>query len=101
SLLVMNPLALAGIVAVPRALWRREQTRWSLVVAATLALFAATAVLAQLIPAFRQQNGEVLAVMVPVQIAVAFAIYRLSSPHDAVAPAPLPEEPQAESNVDG
>lgn len=101
SLLVMNPLALAGIVAVPRALWRREQTRWSLVVAVALALFAAAAVLAQLIPALRQQNGEVLAVMVPVQIAVAFAIYRLSSPHDAVAPEPLPEEPQAESNVDG
>ena len=77
NLLVVNPLSLIAAVVVPLALWRTHRTRTAAGVSTAIAVLSIAAVVLQLLPAFRQRNGLVLAVMVPVHIALAFAVYRL------------------------
>jgi hypothetical protein len=76
---VINPLALIAAVLIPMALWRNQRSRAAFGVASAIAVLSVAAVFLQFVPGFRQHNGLVLAVTVPVQIALAFAVYRLNS----------------------
>jgi hypothetical protein len=78
TLFVVNPLALFAAVLVPMALWRYQRSSAALGVASAIAILSSVAVLLQFVPGFRQHNGLVLAVAVPVHIALAFAVYRLN-----------------------
>jgi hypothetical protein len=77
TLLAMNPLAFVAMIVVPIALWRGLRTRVALGTTAGIALLATTAALLQLVPALRQESGELLAVVVPVQVALFLAVLRL------------------------
>jgi hypothetical protein len=77
TLLLINPLSLIAAVVVPLALWRTRPTRTAVGVSMAIAVLSLAAVVLQFIPALRQRNGLVLAVMVPVHVALAFAVYRL------------------------
>ena len=77
SLMALQPLLLVAAVAVPIALWRSHGTRTARNVSSVIALLSLMAVIVQLVPALRQSNGVVLAMVVPVHIAFAIAMMRL------------------------
>jgi hypothetical protein len=87
TLLVVNPLALVAAVVVPLALWRTQRTRTAAGVSTAIALLSVAAIFLQFVPALQQRNGLVLAVMVPVHVALAFAVYRLQHVADKSRPA--------------
>ncbi len=79
SLFLANPLALLAMIVVPIALWRRKRTAVSLLVATAIALFSVLAVLGQLLPSYEQNSGDVIAFVVPVNLILALAVYRMRS----------------------
>ncbi|MEO7521060.1 MAG: DUF4105 domain-containing protein [Gemmatimonas sp.] len=77
TLLQLHPLLLVASVAVPIALVRHARTRAALGVSAAIAALSLVGVLLQVIPALAQRSGVVLAVTVPVHVALAVAVWRL------------------------
>lgn len=77
TLLALQPLLLVAAVVVPLALARREPSRAALGISAVIALLSLCGVLAQLVPAWAQSSGVVLATVVPVHVAIAVAVWRL------------------------
>lgn len=77
TLLQLHPLLLLAAIAVPIALARHRQTRGALGVSVTIALLSLAGLLVRGIPALAQMNGVVLAVTVPVHVALAVAVWRL------------------------
>jgi hypothetical protein len=85
TLLQLHPLLLVAAVAVPIALLRHARTRAALGVSTTIAALSIIGVLLQVVPGLSQRSGVVLAVTVPVHIALAVAVWRLGlhEGHDA------------------
>jgi hypothetical protein len=82
NLLVATPLSLALAVMIPMAV-RRPTPRSARAVRATsllVAVAAAAAAALQLLPPFVQGSQAVLAVAVPIEIALAFALWRATVP---------------------
>ena len=77
TLLSLQPLLLLAAVMVPIALWRGAASRAARGVTALIALLSVCGVLTQLVPAWSQSSGVVLAVVVPVHIALSIAMLRL------------------------
>ena len=77
TVLQLHPLLLVAAVAVPLALWRGVRSRASVGVSTTVAALALAGWLLQLVPSLDQQSGVVLAVTLPVHVALAVAIRRL------------------------
>ncbi len=77
TLLQLHPLLLVAAVVVPVAVYRAVRSRAALGVSVTVALLAACGALLQLLPAFAQHSGVVLAVALPVHAAIAVAVWRI------------------------
>jgi hypothetical protein len=77
TLLQLHPLLLVASVAVPIALLRHARTRAAFGVSTTIAALSVVGVLLQVVPGLSQRSGVVLAVTVPVHIALAIAVWRL------------------------
>jgi hypothetical protein len=85
NVLLATPASLALAVLIPLALWKPRSEK--LVRAArSLSIFAAgcgvVAVVLRIIPILAQQNRPLLALAVPVQAALAFAIWRVTAPRN-------------------
>jgi hypothetical protein len=74
----INPLLLLAAVVVPFALWRRSASAFPRRTAYLVAILSAIGALLQLVPAFAQHSGVVIAVILPVHIAIAVALVRSS-----------------------
>ncbi|MCC6243065.1 MAG: DUF4105 domain-containing protein [Gemmatimonadaceae bacterium] len=79
TLLALQPLLLVAAIVVPIAIVRRRRSGVAVGVSVIIALLSCVAVLIQLVPAWSQQSGVVLAVVVPVHLALAAAVWRF--PH--------------------
>jgi hypothetical protein len=77
TLLSLNPVLLFAAVIVPVALWRRTPFRAAVGLSTLVAALTGCGLLAQLVPSWAQSSGVVLAVVVPVHVAVALALWRL------------------------
>ena len=73
---VLVTLLLLAAVIVTMALWRGVGGRAAVGVSALVALLSLVGVLLQFVPSLSQQSGVVLAVVVPVHVAFAFALQR-------------------------
>lgn len=92
TLLQLHPLMLVATWPVAVALMRNVRGRTAMGMSAVLALLSFAGVVLQLIPSLAQSNGVVLAVTVPVHVALAIAVWRLD-PDDTVrrrASVPVP-----------
>ncbi len=83
TLLQLHPLMLVATWPVAVAVVRNVRGRTAMGISAVLALLSIAGVVLQLIPSLAQSNGVVLAVTVPVHVALAIAMWRLD-PDDAV-----------------
>ena len=77
TVLALQPLLLFAAVVVPWAIARRTASRAALGLSTVIAVMSLCAVVVQLVPAWAQSNGVVLATVVPVHIAIAIAVWRL------------------------
>ncbi|MEO7361590.1 MAG: DUF4105 domain-containing protein [Gemmatimonadaceae bacterium] len=73
----IHPLLLFAALFLPVAFRRREATQTPRILAALIALFSVFGALLQLVPMYRQHSGVVLAVMVPIHLALAIGLLRL------------------------
>ena len=83
TLLQLHPLMLVATWPVAVAVVRNVRGRTAMGISAVLALLSIAGVVLQLIPSLAQSNGVVLAVTVPVHVALAIAMWRLD-PDDTV-----------------
>ena len=83
TLLQLHPLMLVATWPVVVALMRNVRGRTAMGMSAVLAMLSFAGVILQLIPSLAQANGVVLAVTVPVHVALAIALWRLD-PDDTV-----------------
>ena len=72
----INPVLLVGAIVVPFALARRSDSRFARTVALAIAALALVGMLLQLVPALSQHSGVVIAVILPVHVAIAIALIR-------------------------
>ena len=92
TLLQLHPLMLVATWPVAVALMHNVRGRTAMGMSAVLAMLSFAGVVLQLIPSLAQANGVVLAVTVPVHVALAIAVWRLD-PDDTVrrrASVPVP-----------
>lgn len=73
----IHPLLLFAALFVPAALMRREATQTARLLVGLSALFSVFGALLQIVPAYSQHSGVVLAVMVPIHVALAVAVLRM------------------------
>jgi hypothetical protein len=72
----ISPLLLFAVLFIPGALARREASVVTRVLAAIIALFSVFGALLQLIPSIAQHSGVVIAVTLPVHLAITVAVLR-------------------------
>ncbi len=77
TMLQLHPLMLVAAVVVTMALWRGTRGRAAVGVSALVALLSVVGLVLPLMPSLYQQNGVVLAVVVPVHLAFTIALLRL------------------------
>ena len=77
TMLQLHPLMLVAAVVVTMALWRGTRRRAAVGVSALVALLSVVGLVLPLMPSLYQQNGVVLAVVVPVHLAFTIALLRL------------------------
>lgn len=83
TLLQLHPLMLVAAWPVAIALVRNVRGRTAMGISLVLALLSLAGVVLQLVPSLAQSSGVVLAVTVPVHVALAIAMWRLD-PDDAM-----------------
>ena len=79
TLLQLHPMLAVAMVVVPLALVRGRRSNAAVGITALLAVLAAAGVLLQAVPSWHQQSGVVMAITVPVHVAFALAMRRVSS----------------------
>lgn len=77
TVLQLHPLMLIAALVITMASWRGARSRAAVGVSALIAILSLLGLLLQLVPSLYQQSGVVLAVVVPVQVAYAVAMWRL------------------------
>jgi hypothetical protein len=77
TLLSLQPLLLVAAVLVPMAFWRGYASRAAIGVSVVIAVLSVCGLLMQLVPAWTQSSGVVMAVVLPVHVALAVAVWRL------------------------
>ncbi|MBC8088634.1 MAG: DUF4105 domain-containing protein [Phycisphaerae bacterium] len=73
----IHPILLFAALFVPVALARREATNSARALVAVSALFSVFGALLQFVPMFSQRSGLIIAVTLPVHLAIAFAVLRM------------------------
>ncbi len=77
TLFALQPLLLLAALVVPFAFLRGVRTRTAAGVSTIIAVLSLCAVVLQLVPSWSQESGVVLAVVVPVHVAISLAVWRL------------------------
>ena len=77
NVLQLSPLSLALAALLPGVARRRHAGPWARRLAVAVAALAVLGALLQALPAFDQVNGEIVALALPVQLAVAWGVWRL------------------------
>lgn len=79
NLLHLDPLSLALVVLIPLSIYRLRGTWRALKLAGYIGAICLLGFVAQGIPAFDQKNGEIIALALPINLAVWWTIYRLTT----------------------
>jgi len=79
NLLHFDPLSIALLVLVPLSIYTLRGVSRALKLAGFIALLSLFGFVAQGIPLFDQKNGEVVALALPINLAVWWTVYRLTS----------------------
>ena len=79
NVLQANPLSLLLAAALLAALARPYARRWSLWLAAAVAALAALGALLQMLPGLDQGNGEIVALLLPAHVGLAYGAWRWHS----------------------
>ena len=75
----ISPLLLFAAVVIPISLSRRQASRNARILSVLILAFSFLGLLLQFIPSLSQRSGVVIAVILPVNVAIAIAISRLST----------------------
>jgi hypothetical protein len=78
NLLHFDPLSLALVVLVPLSVYGRRGVSKAVKFAGTVASLSLLGFVLQGIPLFYQKNGEIIALALPINLAVWWTVYRLS-----------------------
>ncbi len=78
NLLQFDPLSLALVVLIPLSIYGLRGVSRALRLAGVIAALSLLGFVAQGIPVFSQKNGEIIALALPINLAVWWAVYRLS-----------------------
>jgi hypothetical protein len=78
NLLQFNPLSLALCVVLPFALAWGKMSRGVTRLATLIAMLSLIGFVLQGVPGWNQKNGEIIALALPLNLATAWAVYRLS-----------------------
>jgi len=79
NLLQLTPLALPLIYLLPRLAWKRRGARWALILSVSMAALSILGLVLKVFTAFNQVNGDIIAFVLPVQLAFAWIVWRLAS----------------------
>jgi len=79
NLMHFDPLSIALVVLVPLAIYPRKAQSRAVKLAGWVAAISLFGFVAQGIPFFSEKNGEVIALALPINLAVWWTVYRLSS----------------------
>ena len=77
TVFALQPLLLVAAVLVPLAMFRGTATRAALGLSGLIAALSVFGVLLQVVPTWSQHSGEILAVIVPVHVAIAATLWRM------------------------
>jgi hypothetical protein len=78
NLMHFNPLSILLVVLVPLSIYGRRGVSRAVKLAGFVALLSLFGFVAHGIPAFYQKNGEIIALALPINLAVWWTVYRLS-----------------------
>jgi hypothetical protein len=78
NLLHFDPLSLALVVLIPLSVYRMRGVSRAVKLAGVVASLSLLGFVAQGIPSFYQKNGEIIALALPINLAVWWTVYRLS-----------------------
>ena len=79
NLLHMNPVSIALVILIPLSIYGRRAASRSVRVAGFVAALSLFGFVLQGIPLFSQLNGEIIALALPVNLAVWWTVYRVTS----------------------
>ncbi|MFL5480813.1 MAG: DUF4105 domain-containing protein [Gemmatimonadaceae bacterium] len=79
NLMHFDPLSIALVVLVPLAIYARKAQSRAVKLAGWVAAISLFGFVAQGIPFFNEKNGEIIALALPINLAVWWTVYRLSS----------------------
>jgi hypothetical protein len=77
TLLSLQPLLLIAMIVVPIAFFRGRRSAAAVGLSTVIAVMSLCGVLLQVVPSWAQSSGVVLAVVVPVHVAIALGTWRL------------------------
>jgi hypothetical protein len=80
NVLQINPLPLALLVLIPLVVYRQSWRKITVQIAFTIAFLSFFGFVMQIAPFFRQVNGEVIALTLPINIALAWTVSVLANP---------------------
>ena len=78
NVLHMDPLSLGLVVLIPLSVYGLRATSKALKLAGWIAVISLLGCVVQLIPFFDQKNGEIISLALPINLAVWWAVYRLT-----------------------
>ena len=79
NLMHFDPLSIALVVLIPLAIYARKAQSRAVKLAGWVAAISLVGSVAQGIPFFNERNGEIIALALPINLAVWWTVYRLSS----------------------
>jgi hypothetical protein len=79
NLMHMDPLSIALVVLIPLSIYGLRGVSRAIKFAGFIALLSLFGFVAQGIPAFNQRNGEIIALALPINLAVWWTVYRLTA----------------------
>jgi len=79
NLLHFDPLSLGLVVLIPLSTYWLRATSRALKLAGWIAVISLLGCVAQLMPVFDQKNGEIIALALPINLAVWWTVYRLTA----------------------
>jgi hypothetical protein len=78
NLMHLDPLSIALVVLIPLSIYGRRGVSKAVKFAGFIALVSLFGFVAQGIPSFSQKNGEIIALALPINLAVWWTVYRLT-----------------------
>jgi putative effector of murein hydrolase len=79
NVLHMDPLSLGLVVLIPLSIYFRRASSKAVKLAGWIAAICLLAFVAQGLPLFDEKNGEVIALALPINLAVWWTVYRLTA----------------------